>query len=91
MASYFTSSMDGSPTASGEPANSGDLVAAHASYPLGSRVLVTNLANGKSVEVRIVDRIPKGPRVINLSESAARQLDFVKAGTAEVSLQPVQK
>ncbi len=87
-ACYFTSRMDGGLTASGEPSNSDELVASHASYPLGSRVLVTNLANGKSVEVRIVDRFPKkSGRVINLSESAARKLDFIAAGTTEVSLQ----
>jgi len=86
-ACFFTSRSDGSLTASGEPSNSRDLVAGHASYPLGARVLVTNLANGKSVVVRIVDRFPRtSGRVINLSEAAARELDFVKSGTAEVSL-----
>jgi len=71
---------------------SGDeLVAAHASYPLGSRVKVTNVANGKSVEVRIVGRFSNSSRrIINVSESAARQLDFIKAGTAEVRIEPAR-
>jgi rare lipoprotein A len=64
-----------------------DLVGGHASYPLGSWVKVTNVGNGKSVEVKITERFPASSgRVINLSESAARKLDFLKAGTAEVQL-----
>ena len=66
-------------------------MAAHASYPLGSRVKVTNLANGKTVEVRIVDRFPGGAsRIINLSAAAARALDFIRAGTAVVRLELVR-
>ena len=65
-----------------------ELVASHASYPLGSRVKVTNVANGKSVEVRIVGRFANSSRrIINVSESAARELDFIKAGTAEVRVE----
>ena len=64
-------------------------MAAHATYPFGSRVKVTNLANGKTVEVQIVDRLPVSSRIINVSEAAARQLGFIAAGTAEVRLDVV--
>jgi len=87
-ASYFTAAPEGTLTASGETVTSDDFVAAHPTYPFGSRVLVTNLANGKTVQVRIVDRFRKGSgRVINVSESAAIQLDFIQNGSAEVSVQ----
>jgi len=72
------------------PRTADDLVGGHASYPLGSRVRVTNLGNGKSVEVKITERFPASSgRVINLSEAAARKLDFLKAGTADVQLELV--
>jgi rare lipoprotein A len=90
-ACFFSSSAAGGLTASGERLDAGALVAAHATYSLGSRVNVTNLANGKTVEVRIVDRFPSSKRIINLSEAAARQLGFVEAGTAEVRLTPVRQ
>jgi rare lipoprotein A len=65
-----------------------EMVAAHPNYPLGARVKVTNLANGKSVEVKIVGRFSASSgRIINVSETAARQLDFLKAGTAEVRVE----
>ncbi|MFT3731115.1 MAG: septal ring lytic transglycosylase RlpA family protein [Hyphomicrobium sp.] len=59
-------------TASGRKVTCQDLVAAHRSLPFGKRVVVRNLANGKSVTVTIVDRGPfvKG-RIIDLSEGAA--------------------
>lgn len=86
-ASFFTSSVGGALTASGGRLNAGELVAAHATYPLGSFVKVTNLKNGRAVEVRIVDRFPVSERIINVSEAAARQLGFIEAGTAEVHLE----
>ena len=80
--------MTGRPTASGQPFNNDELSGAHRFYPLGSMVRVTNLANGKSVMVRIVDRGPYAPgRVINVSQSAAKQLDMLRAGVAEVGLE----
>lgn len=86
-ASFFTSSADGALTASGVPPDAGELVAAHATYPLGSLVKVTNLANGKTVAVQIIDRFPDSRRIINVSEEAARQLGFIRAGTADVRVE----
>ena len=76
-----------SKTASGERCNPNALTAAHRSLPFGTKVKVENLANGKSVVVRINDRGPfaKG-RVIDVTKAAAQQLGFIKTGTAKVRL-----
>lgn len=61
--------------------------AAHKSLPLPSYVRVTNLANGKSVVVRVNDRGPfHAGRVIDLSYAAATKLGFTKQGTAKVEV-----
>jgi peptidoglycan lytic transglycosylase len=72
-------------TASGEMFNPLALTAAHRTLPLGSKVRVTNLGNGRSVVLRITDRGPyhKG-RGIDLSREAARQLRMVDQGVARV-------
>jgi len=75
-------------TASGEPFNPNALTAAHRTLPLGSRVRVTNLKNGRSVVVRINDRGPyHGSRGIDVSKEAARQLRMVSQGVAKVKVE----
>jgi rare lipoprotein A len=60
---------------------------AHRTLPFGTRVLVTNLRNGKTAIVRITDRGPYGRgRIIDVSRAAARELDMIGSGTARVSL-----
>ena len=88
MASYYGARHHGKRTASGEPFNQHGLTAAHPSLQFGSRVLVTNLSNDKSVVVRINDRGPhtRG-RIIDLSRQAAQQLDMLRSGTAKVRVQ----
>jgi len=77
----------GGRTASGEVTGPAGLTAAHRTLPFGTRVLVTNTRNGKTVVVRIVDRGPYGRgRIIDLSRAAARQLDMIDSGTAAVSV-----
>jgi rare lipoprotein A len=72
-------------TASGEPMNANELTAAHRSLPFGTRVLVENLTNGRSVVVRINDRGPFiGGRIIDLSKAAAASIGMIDAGTAKV-------
>ena len=62
-----------------------ELTAAHRSLPFGTRVLVENLANGRSVVVRINDRGPfVGGRIIDLSKAAAASIGMIDAGTAKV-------
>ena len=90
LAAYYSPQMDGQHTASGEPLNSQALTAAHPSYPLGTRVRVINLANGKSVIVQINDRSPSSlGRIITVTQRAAEELGFVKSGTARVRIQIV--
>jgi rare lipoprotein A len=63
------------------------MVAAHRTLPFQTRLLVRNLTNGKTVEVRIIDRGPfVGSRIIDLSHAAARQIDLIGPGIAEVEL-----
>jgi len=90
IASWYGPGFHGQPTASGEIYNQNALTAAHRTLPLGSRVQVTNLTNGKSVQVRITDRGPfiRG-RAIDLSRGAAHKLGMVKSGLSRVRIQPL--
>ncbi|WP_207877694.1 septal ring lytic transglycosylase RlpA family protein [Pseudomonas sp. 32_A] len=87
-ASYYGARHHGKRTASGEPFNQHGLTAAHRSLPFGTRVRVTNLANQRSVVVRINDRGPhtRG-RLIDLSRAAAEKIGMIRSGTARVRLQ----
>jgi rare lipoprotein A len=72
-------------TANGEQMDPNELTAAHRSLPFGTRVLVENLSNGRSVVVRINDRGPFiGGRIIDLSKAAAASIGMIAAGTAKV-------
>lgn len=79
-------------TASGEVMDGDGLIAAHRTLPLGTRVLVENLVNGKSVVVRINDRGPvvKG-RIIDVSRGAAEALGMVDAGVAKVRVSRIKE
>jgi rare lipoprotein A len=78
----------GTRTANGEHFNPKGLTAAHRSIPIGTRVIVTNLSNNRSVVVRINDHGPAAwtHRVIDVSKGAARKLGFIDAGTARVRI-----
>jgi rare lipoprotein A len=79
-------------TASGDRFNKRDLTAAHKTLPLGTKVRVTHLGNGRSVEVRINDRGPFKPgRVIDLSEAAAEQLGMTRQGLAAVKVEVMSR
>lgn len=81
---------DGGPTASGERFNASAMTAAHKSLPLGTRIRVTNPANGKSVVVRINDRGPYiGGRCLDLSAGAFGAIGNKGSGTMTVSFQKV--
>jgi rare lipoprotein A len=74
-----------SKTASGERCNPKALTAAHRTLPFGTKVRVDNLANGRSVIVRINDRGPfVAGRIIDLTRAAARELGMLDSGTAKV-------
>jgi len=72
-------------TANGERMDPNELTAAHRSLPFGTKVLVENLSNGRSVVVRINDRGPfVGGRIIDLSQAAAASIGMIDAGTVKV-------
>lgn len=84
-ASWYGPGFHGKKTASGQPFNQHALTAAHPRLPLGSRAKVTNLHNGREVEVTINDRGPHGGgRIIDLSRAAAKRLAM--GGSARVSV-----
>ena len=87
IASWYGPGFHGKLTADGTIYDQHTLTAAHKTLPLGSRVRVKNLMNGKSVRVLINDRGPfvEG-RVIDLSYRAARELDMIGPGTAPVRI-----
>jgi rare lipoprotein A len=84
-ASWYGPGFHGKKTASGQVFNQHALTAAHPHLPLGSRVRVTNLKNGKEVEVTINDRGPhKAGRIIDLSRAAAKKIAM--GGLAKVKV-----
>ena len=90
IASYYADRLHGHVTASGERYDKHALTAAHNSLPLGTRVRVTSEASGKSVEVKINDRLyPRNKRVIDLSKRAARELGLARKGIGKVRIQVV--
>jgi peptidoglycan lytic transglycosylase len=87
VASWYGPGFDGRRTSSGEVYNQEDLTAASSIYALGSRVMVTNLDNDRSVVVTINDHGPfvKG-RKVDLSKKAARVIGMIGPGTAPVRI-----
>jgi rare lipoprotein A (peptidoglycan hydrolase) len=87
-ASWYGPGFQGQETANGETFDQKDMTAAHPSLPMGTKAKVTNLENGKKVEVRINDRGPiSDDRVIDLSSAAAKKIDMKKDGTTEVKIE----
>lgn len=90
-ASWYGPGFDGNYSANGEIFNRNAMTAAHPSLPFGTRVLVTNRDNGRSVVVRINDRGPfTGGRVIDLSQGAAALIGMIESGVADVQLDIIQ-
>ena len=89
-ASYYGAELAGNRTASGERFDPSALTCAHRSLPLGTMLRVTNLANGRSVTVRVNDRGPfVHSRVLDVSLAAARDIGMVRTGKAMVRLEIV--
>ena len=90
QASWYGKAHHGQRTASGEPFDMHSLTAAHRTLPFGTIVRVTNLGNGRSVDVRINDRGPfRHGRIIDLSYEAAGRLGIVSTGTARVEIKVI--
>ena len=92
IASWYGREFHGRRTASGEVFDQHGLSAAHPTLPLGTRIVVTNLENGKSVEVRVNDRGPfaKG-RILDLSHAAAEGIGLLDHGTAQVLVESIDE
>lgn len=92
-ATYYADKFEGRRTASGIRFRQAEMYAAHRTLPFGTVVRVTNVRNGRSVVVRVVDRGPWGSTakrrntIIDLSRSAAERLDYIRAGRAPVRLE----
>jgi rare lipoprotein A len=88
VASWYGPGFHGRRTASGEIYDQDALTAAHQSLPFGTQVRVTNLDNGRAVDVRITDRGPfVDGRVIDLSRAAARVIGLIGPGVGRVRLE----
>lgn len=90
-ATFVTRGLDAEKTASGERFDSRQLLGAHRTLPFGSMVRVTNLENGRTVDVRIIDRGPFGQNaregtIIDLSRAAAQRIGMVQGGQIRVRL-----
>ncbi len=86
--SYYTDKFADRKTANGEKFDNTDLVACHNQIPFDSKVKVTNLANGRSVIVRINDRGPYAyGRIMDISKAAALKIDLISTGTAKVEIE----
>ena len=87
-ASWYGVPFNGRRAADGEIFDMNSLVAAHRTLPFGSVIRVTNLNNGRDVQVRVIDRGPfVGDRVIDLARAAAVALDMIGTGTAPVRIE----
>jgi rare lipoprotein A len=88
LASFYGGAHDGKTTANGERFDQHDFTAAHRTLDFGTVVRVTNLENGRTVRVEIIDRGPRIiGRIIDLSSAAAHALDMQKNGIARVRLE----
>ena len=91
IASYYGKEFHRKLTANGQKFNMYKVSAAHKTLPLGTRVKVTNLNNGKSIRLTINDRGPfKKGRILDLSYKAAQKLGFVNEGTTKVRIDVIK-
>jgi rare lipoprotein A len=92
IASWYGPGFDGKATANGEIYDENALTAAHKTLPLPTVVRVTNLENGRAIELRINDRGPfVHGRIIDVSRRAAQLLGFETMGTARVRVQVLEE
>jgi len=88
LASFYADSLRGHPTASGVPYDPAAFTCAHRSLPFGARLRVTELRQGRSVEVTVNDRGPfTAGRLVDLSHAAAAALGFIERGVVPVRVE----
>lgn len=90
-ASYYSAKLEGRGTYSGERFSNDSLRAAHKTLPMGTWVKITNTNNDSVVIVKINDRMGKSsPHVIDLTQRAAKQLNFIGKGIAPVMIEQIE-
>jgi rare lipoprotein A len=90
-ASYYSNKFKGRRTSSGQKYHPDSLTCAHHKLPFGTLLEVTNLSNGKTVRVRVNDRLGrKSKRMVDLSMAAARQLEMIHQGVIPVRISCVE-
>jgi len=90
VASWYGADFHGKHTSSGEIYDMYQLTCAHQTLPLGTMVMVTNLENGKSLELKVNDRGPfVKDRIIDVSYAAAQMLGMWEKGTASVKVEVI--
>lgn len=87
VASWYGPGFHGRKTSSGARFDQDGLTAAHRLWAFGTRVRVTLLSTGRSVEVTINDRIPRKDRIIDLSRGAARRIGLIGPGIGRVKIE----
>ena len=94
LASHYGKEFQGKKTASGERFSASDMTAAHRKLPLGTKVMVENMATGEKTEVKITDRGPYTDpkrRIIDLSKAAANSIGLVEQGVGAVRVTVTEK
>jgi rare lipoprotein A len=90
-ASFYSDKFIGKKTASGEIFSQDKLTCAHNTYPFGSKVRVTNLKNGKTVILKVNDRLHhRNPRLVDLTRAGATILGFKKIGIIKVKVELIR-
>jgi len=92
MASFYHSKFHGRKTSSGEKYDQDKMTAAHNGLPMNTWIRVTNIKNGRSVIVKINDRLHhRNERLVDLSRSAASKLGYIGRGLARVKVEVLGK
>ncbi|MFC1678563.1 septal ring lytic transglycosylase RlpA family protein [Patescibacteria group bacterium] len=98
LASWYGPNFHGQPMANGEIYNMNEIIVAHRTLPLGRKVRITNLENGRSIIAPVLDRGPyvinrKGEytREIDLSYKVAQELGTIKKGVVLARIEPINK
>lgn len=92
LASFYADKFDGRRTANGEIFSQRKLTCACNMLPFGTWIKVTNIRNGKSVKVKVNDRLhPKMRRIADLSKAAARKLGYTASGLVRVKVEVIGK
>ena len=90
IASWYGKKFHGQKTSIGEPYDMFSMTAAHPTLAIPSYAKVTNLANGRTVIVRVIDRGPfHVGRIVDLSYAAAHKLDYIRGGSSQVEVEAI--